>query len=98
MINVIVEDGQDLLDVCLQNYGSLSIGIEQIMKDNELNPSIPLVAGQVISINNDNIPAPKTVEVFGRKGLILCNNDENSPNNELQYGDFNTDWSLDFFS
>ncbi len=71
MRGIVVREWQNIIDVCIQEYGS----IERLVKlcvDNGLALDDELEAGQVILIDDSAIARKGIVEYFRKKGIKVC--------------------------
>jgi hypothetical protein len=66
MRDVVVTEGQSLLDITLQVYGSTE-GLIDLCKLNNLSINEPLVAGQKIVFDESKIRKPRIVEFFKKE-------------------------------
>lgn len=70
MRQIVVEDGQTLLDVTIQEYGKAD-AIKYLVDDNDLEFDDELVPGQILNIREtDNSLADKAIADFFRSKKI----------------------------
>lgn len=89
-----VEFGQDVFDVVLQHYGTL----DNVQDFLDINPTLtistPLIAGQEVLINNENLGRNKEKLFFKNRSFTVMNSDASDIAEE--HGDFNDDFNDDF--
>ena len=67
MKKIIVCEGQNILDICIQEYGSVE-ALVQLAIDNDLRIDADLTAGQELVINSDHILNTRLVDFFIKEG------------------------------
>ena len=99
---MIVKDGQNILDVCLQAFGSLE-QLFILLNDNDLVVNNILRSGQDLTINNENI-GDELIKNFVSLNNIVYNNSQNTDADgnssflpPVIGGDYNEDYSQDYF-
>ncbi|MEO1053906.1 MAG: LysM domain-containing protein [Bacteroidota bacterium] len=90
MATIKVTEGQNIVDIALQFYGSVD-ALVQLAQDNNLSVSSTLVPGQEIFINEAEIDNFQLVDFFGKNGIIVTTGED-----LVVSGDFNDDFNDDF--
>jgi len=70
------KSGQDLFDVCLQNYGSIEEGLFDLIETNDLTLNSELSSGQQLTLNNENAGLVEVKDFFENNTFIINNADE----------------------
>ncbi len=91
---VIVQDGQSLFDICLQEFGTLE-EIFTLANDNDLNLNSKLVAGRELVVNKTNV-GDENIKNFVVLKNLTFNNDQGDGAPPLLGGDYNNDFNNDF--
>ena len=96
MSTIIVRNGQDIFDVCLQEYGTLDL-LDQFLSDNDLSINDNLVIGQELTINKENVGNLRVKNSFENANFVVMNADEETLATTVgQFnGDFNDDFGID---
>jgi hypothetical protein len=75
IIYVVVSEGQNIIDLAIQMYGSVD-GIFQLMNDNQIqNVNIALQTGIVLKFDKTQIIDPDVLKVYNKKGVIVNTGD-----------------------
>lgn len=90
-----VLDGQSIFDITAQEFGNLE-ELFIFLLDNNLNPNSKLISGQEIIINKIG-KGDENIKSFVTLGKITFNNDQGKALPPILSGDFNDDFSNDFF-
>lgn len=92
---MIAQSGQSILDVCLQEYGTLE-QLNKLLKDNGLNFNSKLTEGQDIVIDNANVGDEDIKNMKQLQGITFNNGqDAMMPPNIA--GDYNADYNNDYY-
>lgn len=91
-----VKSGQNIFDVCVQNFGDIESGLIDLITSNKIGISDILVSGQKLVVNNENAGIPKNIDFFRNRNFVVNNADENDIGTIV--GDFNVDFGNDFFN
>jgi len=87
-------NGQNLLDVCLNTYGTTDL-LYKLLQDNFIpNLDYTPITGQMF-VYEDNLVIDQGINQFFSRGNTYYATDINTPNNAIQ-GDFNSDFNIDF--
>ena len=70
MKKITVNSGQNIFDICLQEFGSIE-ALVGLAHDNNIRIDADLEAGQELLINEARIVAPRIVNFFNEKGLDI---------------------------
>lgn len=70
MKKVTVLEGQNILDICLQEYGSVE-GLVQLAKDNNMRVDADLYTGQVLLIDETKIVDSRIVAHFAKNKIKI---------------------------
>lgn len=90
-----VDNNQNIFDVVLQEYGTLDNAIT-LITDNNLTFNSKLRANQELVINNEGV-GDNNVKNFVTLQKIKYNNDQGVTVPPLDGGDYNSDYSDDYF-
>lgn len=91
----IVKDGQDIIDVTIQNFGDLESGLFELFSGNNgIGLNSTLSSGQKLTTNNENIGLIREKTYFRQRSFVINNADETIVTTTL--GDYNDDFSSDF--
>jgi len=93
MATVTVQDGQNIFDVCLQEFGTLE-ELSKFLEDNDLTLNTKLTAGRELIVNKANV-GDENVKDFVVLKDITFNNDQGFGQPPLLAGDYNDDYSND---
>jgi hypothetical protein len=93
MREILVYEGQNLVDIAIQEYGSLE-GVWQLLIDNSFLQTIDyhLKAGQVLKIDDSKKIRGDIVEYFDKRGIKI-----NTGEDFLFFAEFSDDFNEDFF-
>lgn len=91
---MIVLDGQNSLDLSIQEFGTLE-QIFVLLNDNNISVNAKLLSGQELVINKINV-GDEEVKDFISLGEITMNNDQGQSLPPLIGGDFQEDFNNDF--
>lgn len=72
-----VSDGQDVFDIAIQRYGSVELGLFELLNDNDnltINDSIS--SGDEFDFNNTNIGEKQVISYFSNRNFVINNADE----------------------
>lgn len=96
MSTVTVKNGQDLFDVCLQEYGTLDL-LAQFLAENNLSIDDYLSSGQQLTINNENVGNLRVKNSFQKSNFVVMNADQTALATTIGAfnGDFNDDFGTD---
>lgn len=89
----IVENGQDIFDVCIQQYGTLDL-LDQFLEENNLSINDFLIIGQELTINNENVGNLRVKNSYQNTNFVVMNADEDALATTV--GAFNGDYNDDF--
>lgn len=92
---MIVKNGQSILDVCLQEFGTLE-RLYKLLVDNNLTANSKLISGQSLIINKIGI-GDENIKNFVVLKNISYNNDQGEKVPPLLAGDFNIDFNNDYY-
>ena len=67
-------EGQNILDIALQEYGTLDLLFYEIMIPNDLSINANLKGGQNITTNPNGKGNEKNKDYIKQRGLVLVNN------------------------
>ncbi len=93
MKEVVVYEGQNLVDIAIQEYGSLE-GVWQLVRDNSFLQTIDydLKAGQKLRIDTSKQIRNDIVTFFDQRNIKI-----NTGSDFLFFAEFNDDFNEDFF-
>jgi len=95
MAKVTVQDGQSIFDICVQEFGTMN-ELPRLLVDNDLTLNTKLVAGRVLVVNKTNI-GDENVKDFVVLGNRTFNNDQGQGQPPVLAGDYNNDYSNDYY-
>lgn len=90
------KEGQDIFDLSLQFYGSVEAGLMSLITGNGLSADGSNLFGREITLNNPDTADKKVVNYFNNNNFIPSNSGFEVVGGLL--GDFNDDYSDDFFN
>lgn len=70
---MIVKNGQNIFDICLQEFGDLEY-VFDIIKNNDITLNSNLQSGQELNIDNTGKINRSITEYIGSNNIILANN------------------------
>ncbi len=94
-MKVTAEDGQNIFDVVLAKFGTLE-ETSRFLTDNNLNFNSKLASGQELIINNSGVGDEKIKKAVTLQN-IRYNNNQGETVPPLIGGDYNNDYSNDYF-
>lgn len=72
-----VKEGQDIIDVTIQNFGDLETGLFSMFTSNPgIGLNTNLTSGQKITLNNENSGLIKEKTYFKQRNFVINNADE----------------------
>lgn len=89
-----VKDGQNIYDLCIQGYGQLDQFMTMIT-DNSLNVDDNVFSGQEITYQT--LLGNQDVKTFVLRNSIVFNNNQENSYPPLSGGDYNIDYSNDYY-
>lgn len=90
-----VKDGQDIIDVTIQQFGDIESGLFELFSANDgIGLNSTLGSGQKLTINNENLGLIREKTYFKQRNFVINNADETIVTTTL--GDYNSDFSSDF--
>jgi len=93
-MNYQVKEGQNIFDVCLQNFGTLE-NLFDLLSVNNINVNSNLSSGQILVINNESVGNELIKSTIIKENLVFVN--EQLKNDDLQGGDYNNDHNQDYY-
>lgn len=87
------QNGQDIFDVLLQNFGDIESGLFPTLKTNGLNINTRTLFGEELTLNNEGVGVEKVKNYFLTSNFTTNNSDELT---FIKFGDFNSDFNKDF--
>jgi hypothetical protein len=92
---MIAQDDQNILDITLSQFGTLD-HLFTLINDNGLTFNSKLSSGQELIINNSGV-GNNNIKNFVILHKVSYNNNQGASVTPLDGGDFNIDFSNDFF-
>ena len=92
---MIAKENQSIFDVVAQEFGTLD-ELFTFLVDNNLNANSKLTSGQEIIINKVG-KGEENIKSFIALGRIVFNNDQGKALPPVLSGDYNNDYSNDYF-
>jgi len=92
---MIVKNGQSVFDITTQEFGTLE-ELFTLLVDNDLNANSKLISGQELIINKIG-KGEENIKSFITLGGIVFNNDQGKALPPVLSGDYNNDYSNDYF-
>jgi len=89
-----VRDGQNIYDLCIQGYGEMDQFMVMLI-DNDLNVDDNVFSGQELTYQSSL--GNQDVKTFILRNSIVFNNNQESSSPPLSGGDYNIDYSNDYF-
>jgi len=89
-----VSEGQDIIDISIQNFGSIEEGLFKLINDNNLTVNDSLTSGQELTINQVDNGNKQVISYFSNRDFVINNADEVQLSTLL--GAFNNDFNNDF--
>lgn len=81
-------EGQDLIDVTIQNYGDLETGLFKLLADNSaIDINTTIQSGDELKINNEELGETQVIQYYQNRDFVVNNADEQQLNTVL--GAFN---------
>jgi len=71
MKKVTVQKQQNIIDLAIQEYGSIE-GLIQLAKDNDLSLDEDMVAGAMLEVNESKINNQPLVDYFKQRDIIIA--------------------------
>ena len=91
----LAKEGQDIIDVTIQNFGDLESGLFELLGSNpELNLNSNLSSGLKLTLNNEKIGLIKEKQYFKQRIFVINNADESQLQTAI--GEFGVGFNNDF--
>lgn len=72
-----IKNGQDIIDITIQNFGDLETGLFSMFTSNPgIGLNSNLTSGQKLTLNNENIGLTKEKTYFKQRNFVINNADE----------------------
>lgn len=78
MKTITIHSGQNILDICLQEYGSVE-ALMQLARDNNMSIDAELQAGQELLIDENNIVDKQVAALFARDNIKINTGEYSDP-------------------
>lgn len=95
MAKHIVQTGQDIFDVAIQNYGDATFYLD-VITSNNLNADSFIAPAQELTVNNENQGDKQVKDYYKKINFIVVNGSFEDIHSSA--GDYNTDFNDDYLN